>query len=210
MAKPTPHAWSTNHLNSKVLPKVLLAVAGAGRADSAGVRPESAPRAHAIHPNRLDPGTRTAARHRSRHRANQGRLSVARHRRGPGAIRRLRLCGLQQRERRAAEQQRRGAVGGQRRQPVDRNAGRPHALSQRKIHHLHQERRPERHVHQLHHGRPIRRHLGGGRRLRQPLPGWKVHQLQPAPGAAHPGVAHGLLRTRRKHLRGRFRRSGPP
>ena len=76
-----------------------------------GARLKPQPRVIAIHAHGLDPGARTSARHHSRHRANQGRLSVARHRRGPGAVRWLRLRGLQQRERRASEQQRRRRCG---------------------------------------------------------------------------------------------------
>ena len=101
-------------------------------------------------------------------------------------------------------------VGGQRRKPVDRNAGRSHALSQRKIHHIHARRTGlgDTSVNSITEDPSGAIWVVAGVYVNRFQDG-KFTNYSPRQGAAHPGVAHGLLWTRRKHLCGRFRRRGP-
>src|SRR5665647_3769589 len=65
-------------------------------------RTRSAQEPDAVFAHDMDAGARAAARHDPRHHADEVRLPLAGHRRGAGPIRRLRVCGLQQGQRRSA------------------------------------------------------------------------------------------------------------
>src|ERR1039458_599095 len=63
-----------------------------------GVRLGSAQESYAVFAHHLDAGARSATGHDPRHYTDEGRLSLAGHRRGVGAFRRLRICSLQDRK----------------------------------------------------------------------------------------------------------------